>query len=98
MKVQRVSLVDGRAERRASVWGEGMGAVQRMPDGTFLVPIHTTQASEVWYRLGANGGTPVRAGIRLPATATYRFSTNGLRGIARERVRRSDVFLLRPIE
>jgi hypothetical protein len=94
--IHRASLADGRVEQVARLGGEGGGAITWMADGSLLVPINESAWSDTWYRIPPRGGTPERLPMQLGQDASFRFTRNGLRGLAREALLRSDVFLLRP--
>jgi hypothetical protein len=62
--------------------------------GTIIVPLLETAWTLAWYRIPAAGGAPVRLGSPPRFPADYRFSRDGLRGIARVGDRRADVYLI----
>ncbi len=98
IELHRVSLLDGRSVKLASFDGEGTRSPSWMSDGSLLVSIYQQTGADQWFRVPAAGGTPIRLSISLSADASYRFSRDGLRGIARETTDRSDIFLLRAVK
>jgi hypothetical protein len=93
--LRRLSLVDGTLTELARMGGEGFDAITWLPDNTLLFSIDETQWTKAWYRLPVSGGPPRRQDLQLNFDGSYRFARNGLRGVARERTLRSDIFLLR---
>ena len=95
MVFSRLALADGKV---AEIWrmpAEGFDAITWLPDNTLLFSIGETQWTNAWYRLPVSGGPPRRQDIQLSNDASHRFARSGLRGVARERILRADVFLLR---
>jgi len=95
VSVARISLLDGSVTRLARFAGEGSQQPAWLPDGSILVPVLETIWTLAWYRIPAGGGKPVRLGSPPRFPATYRFSRDGLSGIARVSDRRADVYLIR---
>jgi tRNA A-37 threonylcarbamoyl transferase component Bud32 len=93
--LHRMSVADLSWEVVAPFGGEGAGAPTWLSDGSTMVPVRESAISEAWYRLAPGSRTPVRLGFAPRADASFRFSRNGLRGVAREGVLRPDVYILR---
>ena len=93
--VHRVSLVDGSATRLAAFGGEGVFQPAWLDDGTIIVPVLETAWTQVWYRVPATGGPPVRLGSPPRVPGEYRISADGRRAIARAEERHTDVYMIR---
>jgi len=96
LEMHAMALEDGRTVKLASFPGEGARSPAWMPDGSLLVAVAQNPGRDQWFRVPAGGGTPIPLPIKLSVDASYRVSLDGLRAVARERVERSDIFLLRP--
>ena len=95
VSVVRISMADGRVTPLARFAGEGSQQPAWLADGTIIVPVLETTFTLGWFRIAAAGGKPVRLGSPPRFPADYRFSRDGLRGIARVGDSRADVYLIR---
>ena len=95
VSVLRISTIDGSVTPLVRFAGEGSQQATWLPDGTILVPVLETAWTLGWYRIPAGGGKPVRLGSPPRFPADYRFSRDGLHGIARVSDSRADVYLIR---
>lgn len=92
--VHRVSAVDGSMTRLASFGAEGSQPPRWLDDGSIIVSIFETSWTMAWYRVPAAGGRPERVGTPPRYPASYRFSGDGLRVMARSQDRRTDIYLV----
>jgi serine/threonine protein kinase len=93
--VARLDLRSGVVTELTTLSGEGVDAVTWLPDGTLVLPVFETQYGLAWYLLPPDARSATRLGLAPRANATYRFSRNGLRAVAREGVVRPDIYVLR---
>jgi hypothetical protein len=93
--VHRISLVDGSATRLAAFGGEGMYQPTWLDDGTIIVPVDETAWTQVWYRIPAAGGPPLRMGSPPQVRGSYRISADGRRLLARSADMRTDIYMIR---
>lgn len=90
----RISIVDGSITRLAAFGAEGSQPPKWFDDGSIVISVMETAWTLAWYRIPAGGGKPVRMGTPPRFPATYRFSGDGLRVMARVQDRRTDIYLV----
>jgi hypothetical protein len=93
--VLRVDLRSGAHTELVALAGEGVEALTWLPNDALLLPLYESQYGSTWYLLPSGARTATRIGLAPRASATYRFSRNGLRAVARETLIRPDIYVLR---
>jgi len=90
----RISLVDGGVRLLAQFGAEDLEGAAWLDDGTVVLEMKESDWTQAWYQVPDTGGTPVRLGTAPWPNAYYRFSSDGLRVVARVFDRRTDIYVV----
>ena len=93
--IVQLDLRTGATTELTSIGGERVNGLTWMTNGVLLIPVSESPYTEALYSLAPGARMATRLGLAPRSSATYRFARNGLRGVAREQIQRSDIFVLR---
>lgn len=97
VSVATMDLVTGEQVNLIAIRGEGSTEMHWLPDGNIVVQVWETELTPAWWLVPSRGGAARRLGLQPRADGNFRWAADGLRGVYREAVRRSDIEVWRAL-